>query len=151
MDLLCKWAWLGAEYLLAPGQHEKADRWKVAVVVGTAHGCADVDKKYIATVADFPSPALFVYTLPNIMLGEICIRYGFKGEQLCLVNESFEQCTEEIEFWVNDLLQHRAMEACICGWADAVGDGYDVCMFYITKQNGVKFSAAAMRQLYSIS
>ena len=36
------------------------------------------------------SPALFVYTLPNIVIGEICIRHHFKGENAFFVFKQFD-------------------------------------------------------------
>lgn len=150
MDLLCKWAWLGAEFLLSSEQgflYEGLDKTKVAVVLMTSQGCLDVDKKYLQSLATIPSPALFVYTLPNIMLGEICIRHGFKGEQLCLVSDAID--TGELQFWVSDLLTNRGMDACLCGWVDATANGNDVCMFWIEKgKQGIEFSAAAMQERY---
>lgn len=150
MDVLCKWAWLGAEYLLSSEQgslYEGFEKSKIAVVLMTSHGCLDVDKKYMQSIATIPSPALFVYTLPNIMLGEICIRHGFKGEQLSLVSDAFDSI--ELQFWVNDLLNNRGMEACLCGWVDGTADIQDVCMFWVTKgKDGVSFSAADMQQVY---
>lgn len=150
MDVLCKWAWAGAEYLLSfhdRSLYESLDKSKIAVVMMTSGGCIDVDKKYQNSIASIPSPALFVYTLPNIMLGEICIRHGFKGEQLCLVSEDFD--ANELQFWVEGLLKNRGMEACLCGWANATGAGGDACLFWITK-NGKNdnFTAAAMQQIY---
>lgn len=151
MDLLCKWAWLGAESLMREGDkfmYEGIDKNKVAVVLTTSHGCLDVDKKYQQSVQSIPSPALFVYTLSNIMLGEICIRHGFKGEQACMINDIFD--STELYFWVNDLLQNREMEACLCGWVDAVNDQHDVSMFWIGKTgNGLSFSPDALQQLHN--
>jgi hypothetical protein len=120
MDLLCKWAMIGAEYLLKTENgwmYEGIDKTKIAVLLMTKTGCVDVDQKYLVSTQTIPSPALFVYTLPNIMLGEICIRHGFKGEQLSLVSETYVK--EELAFWVHDLLQKRGMEACIFGWVNA--------------------------------
>lgn len=153
MDLLCKWAWLGAEALLMQDGnpvYEGVDKNKVAVVLMTKHGCLDVDKKYLESMKDIPSPALFVYTLPNIMLGEICIRHGFKGEQLCLVSDGFD--TEEMAFWVNDLLQKRGMEACLCGWVDAWDGNRDVALHWITKNNnnGAAFTKEQLDNLYKL-
>ncbi len=150
MDLISKWAWLGAETILKQDDgfvYDGMDKTKIALVLQTNHGCLDVDKKYNETVATIASPALFVYTLPNIMLGEICIRHGFKGEQACLVTNGFD--VKEMEFWVNDLLQNRGMDACLCGWVDATADNHDVCMYWVTKENGqLKFSADTMLQSY---
>lgn len=152
MDLLCKWAWLGAEALLTDeggALYEGIDKDKIAVVLMTSHGCIDVDKKYLAGMQNIASPALFVYTLPNIMLGEISIRHGFKGEQLCLVDEQFN--TEELYFWVSDLLHNRGMEACLCGWANAYDEHTDICLFWVTKQEGkTLFTKDKLQELYKM-
>ena len=108
MDRLCKWAWVGAEGMFSGnGLYDGLDKNKIALVLSTSHGCMEADKKYQSTIA-MPSPALFVYTLPNIMLGEICIRHGFKGEQLCTVSEQFD--AEEMFFNVKGVLD-RGMDA----------------------------------------
>jgi hypothetical protein len=150
MDSLCKWAWLGAETLLTGNGaqvYEGTDKTRIAVVLMTGNGCLDVDKRFNETTATIASPALFVYTLPNIMLGEISIRHGFKGEQTCFVSEHFD--TEEIFFCVNDLLQNRNTDACICGWVDVVNGNKDICLYWITKNSkGMEFSAANLSQLY---
>ena len=149
MDVLSKWAWLGAECLLKKESgfvYDGIDKAKVAVVLATASGCLDVDKKYQQSILSIPSPALFVYTLSNIMLGEICIRHGFKGEQTCLVNDGPD--SNELYFWVNDLLENRGMQACLCGWVDAVNYQHDVSMFWVVKKkNGLTFSPAAVQQI----
>lgn len=151
MDLLCKWAWIGAELLLnneGLAKYEGIDRNKIAVVLQTEHGCIDVDKKFLETTREIPSPALFVYTLPNIMLGEICIRHGFKGEQLCQVSKQPD--ITELHFWVHDLLTHRGMEACICGWVDVYEEQKDIRLLWVTKQAGpLPFSTHTIQQLFS--
>jgi len=150
MDVLCKWAWLGAEYLLGHGEdavYKNIDKEKIAVAFFTGKGCLDVDIRYRESIAAIPSPALFVYTLPNIMLGEVCIRHGFKGEQVCMVQP--EPDFNEIFFYVNDLLAQTGMEACLCGWADASGEAADVCFLWVTKAPGnTPFTAGNMEQLY---
>jgi len=134
MDLLCKWAWVAAEYLLTengmpvyagiPGE-------KIAVVLFTGSGCLEADKKYYDTLNTVPSPSLFVYTLSNIMLGEICIRHGFKGEQLCMAAEGFD--SGELLFWAEDLLRHKGMDACLCGWVDVTGMAPDIDIRWMTR------------------
>ena len=135
MDLLCKWAWLGAEALLKTDGgfvYDGQDKNKIAVVLATHSGCLVVDKRYQDTLQTIPSPALFVYTLPNIMLGEICIRHGFKGEQLCLVQEAFNE--QEVNFWVQDLLQKRGMDHCLYGWVDATEEKQEVQLYWASKE-----------------
>ena len=151
MDKLCKWAVVGAEYLFSNNAllYTDIDKNKIAVVLSTSHGCIDVDKRYFDGIS-IPSPALFVYTLPNIMLGEICIRYGFKGDQLCMVSEKFD--AGELYFTTHDLITNRGMEACLCGWVDATGDHYDVCLFWVTKDSkGLNFAPATLKELYNLT
>lgn len=150
MDVLCKWAWLGAESLLRKGDdfvYEDADKSRIAVVLATRQGCIAVDKRYQETMSTIPSPALFVYTLPNIMLGEICIRHGFKGEQLCLVQDAFNE--QEVIFWVQDLFKNRGMEHCLFGWVDAVNETQDVCLFWASRDKAEAFTPGAIAAAYS--
>lgn len=148
MDKLCKWAVIAAEYLFSDAPFpEGISKSKTGLVVATQHGCIDVDKRYQDSIA-VPSPALFVYTLPNIMLGEVCIRHGFKGEQLCMVSEYFD--AQELYFAAQQQLMQQGMDACLCGWVDATGEAYDVHLFWILKKGeGISFSAAAMQELYN--
>lgn len=141
MDVLCKWAIIGAECLLKENDlyvYEDIDKTKIAVVLMTSSGCLDVDKKYLASTETIASPALFVYTLPNIMLGEICIKHGFKGEQLCMMNEAPD--AEELFFWVNDLLQNRNVDACLCGWIDAAEEKQEAYFIWVDKKKGAVFT-----------
>ena len=59
-----------------------------AIIVSTVTGSADVDRKYFNTVIPqmglLASPNLFAYTLPNCMLGEVSILYGFTGPAMVL-------------------------------------------------------------------
>ena len=148
MDNLCKWAFVATDCLFYKNNlNSNIDKNKVAVALSTSHGCIDVDKRYQAGIT-IPSPALFVYTLPNIMLGEICIRHGINGEQHCMVTESFD--ADELFFTANGLLS-RSMDACLCGWVDVAGDSYDVCLFWISNGGtGVAFTAQHLLEIYKL-
>lgn len=152
MDSLCKWAWLGAEALLREGdgwRYDGLDKQHIAVVIATRDGCLETDHRYAETMQTIPSPALFVYTLPNIALGEICIRHGFTGEQLCEVADAFD--AEAILFWVRDLLLNRGATHCLFGWADAVGPHHDVSLFWIDRQGVESLSVQQLQALYITS
>ena len=149
MDILCKWAFVAAEYLLTDHEllYPGVDLNKIAVVLSTSNGCLDVDKRYFESIT-IPSPSLFVYTLPNIMLGEICIRHGFKGEQMCLVDRQFDP--KELWFITDSIMQNKGMEACLCGWVDVDGDERDICLFWVTTQGeGPGSEASLLEELYS--
>ena len=79
MDLLCKGGFIAAEKLL----DEVCDDDSTALVFVNSCASVSVDKEYQQTIAEnnfFPSPSLFVYTLPNIVIGEISIRHKLYGE-----------------------------------------------------------------------
>ncbi|MBS1781530.1 MAG: hypothetical protein JSS78_00520 [Bacteroidetes bacterium] len=151
MDQLCKWAWLGTELLLnriESSIKQSYNKSQIAVVFVTAEGCMEVDKRYRQSMHTIPSPALFVYTLNNIMLGEVCIRHGFKGEQACLSSKDFD--ADELFFWAADLLTHRGMDACLLGWINMSNHQPDLCLFWVTQSGkGQPFSIQSLQQLYS--
>jgi hypothetical protein len=136
MDTLCKWAWLAAEALLREDEgtyiYEGLDKQSIAMIMATRDGCLDVDHRYQESMLGISSPALFVYTLPNIMLGEICIRHGFTGEQLCEVQEDFD--AEALLLWVRDLMADRSMSHCLFGWADAINSQQNIMLFWSDKK-----------------
>lgn len=150
MDSLCKWAWLGAEALLRNGKagpvYEGLDKSNIATVITTADGCLEVDKRYAETLHTIPSPALFVYTLPNIMLGEICIRHGFTGEQICHVQDGFD--AEELLFQVEDLLLNRSTTHCLFGKVDAVDEHHEVCLFWTDAQSIRSITEKQLQAIY---
>jgi hypothetical protein len=78
MDVLSKLGWLAAEVLLKDTGVPTLPPEQVGMVLSNRSSSLDTDLRYYATVKDFASPALFVYTLPNIVMGEISIRHGLK-------------------------------------------------------------------------
>ncbi len=131
MDLLSKVAFLSAE-LLAP-YPSGIPQAEIATVISSGSGCIEVDKKYEESRKQIASPALFVYTLPNIMLGEVCIRHGFKGEQMCTI--SAPPNSDWLSFWVQDLLSQpqRATSACLCGHVEATAEEINACLMWVQK------------------
>jgi 3-oxoacyl-(acyl-carrier-protein) synthase len=134
MDNLSKLAVLAAELLLSDaGLREKYKAQDIAVIVSNANSSIDTDRRYWETVkAGAPSPSLFVYTLPNVMLGEICIRWGIKGENTCLVSEQFDAAFQTD--YVNSLLDLHNAEVIISGWADYL-DGEMEAFFMLVEKN----------------
>ena len=76
MDTLCRLGFIAAEILL---KNEKVE----AIILANRSASIKNDTDYLATISEgnyYPSPALFVYTLPNIVTGEIAIRHHIQGE-----------------------------------------------------------------------
>ncbi len=119
MDNLSKLGWLASEILLKDSfKPEDYKPEEFGVVLANSNASLDTDLKYFETTKEFASPSLFVYTLPNIVIGEICIRNKFKGENAFFIQEKFD--TGFIEQYVNNLVNSNILQACICGWVDVV-------------------------------
>ncbi len=152
MDQLSKLGWLAAELLL---QHENlAERYTpehIGLVLSNANSSLDADLRYADTMREAASPALFVYTLPNIVIGEICIRHKFKGENAFFITERFD--TGLTENQVNLLLDNHTLQACICGWVEWLGQEYKAALFLVEKNkandNTIAFSRQNMETLFT--
>ncbi len=150
MDILSRVAFLAAEWALPIAL--TVDRDKTATVLSSASGCLEVDHRFDESRQTLASPSLFVYTLPNIMLGEIDIRHGFKGEQMCTISESADPAW--LDFYVSDLLQHRGTEACLCGHIEAAADKLSATMLWVSKDrpadgNALPFHLPVLEQIFN--
>lgn len=150
MDRLSKLGFLAAEILLR--DIELINRYnpqQVAVVLSNAHSSLDTDIRYFETSKTIASPALFVYTLANIVTGEICIRHGIKGENAFFISEEFDP--QGICEYVDLVLATEKTKACVAGWVDVMGDQHDVFLYLVEKQGNkysLDHSAAQLQKLY---
>lgn len=150
MDNLSKLGWLASELLLKGSFHPADYRPEdIAVVLSNANSSLDTDYKYMDTTTDIPSPSVFVYTLPNIMIGEICIRNTFKGENAFFLFESFD--AGFLERYVHCLLKEDIARACICGWVELLGNDYKAALFLVEKEPAAEaniFTAKNMDRIF---
>ncbi len=150
MDNLSKLGWLAAGVLLKDGfNKDNYQPEEIGIVLANANSSLDDDLKYLETVKDGPSPSLFVYTLPNIVIGEISIRNKFKGEHAFFIQDAFDAAF--IEKQVSYLLDKDILRACICGWVDVLEQDYKAVLFLVEKkksENAVLFSAENMDAIY---
>ena len=145
MDLLSKAAFLSAQMVI-PKEIEE-NKSKIATFLSSKSGCIDVDKKFEDSINDIASPALFVYTLPNIMLGEICIVNGFKGEQMCTLSEDAD--SDWFEFYIGDLIRRRDTEAALCGHIEATEAGINSTMIWVSKQwSSIPFNMQNLQTIF---
>lgn len=140
MDALCKLGTIAASVLLHTFNKSLYQPEEVGIVLSNRNGSIEADVNYFESAQTFPSPSLFVYTLPNIIMGEISIRNGFKGENAFFISEKFD--ADWIHFYVLDLMQHHGIKACICGWADVINEESNAHFFLVEKENknGITFT-----------
>ena len=124
MDGLCRLGFIASELLLKAERDEGSfteDTNKTrAIVFFNRSSSIASDKKYLASIVEkdnyFPSPSVFVYTLPNIVTGEIAIRNDYHGET------SFYILPHKNEFLMQDIIETTFMDeqttSVLTGWLD---------------------------------
>ncbi|MFM6925933.1 MAG: hypothetical protein ACKOU7_10570 [Ferruginibacter sp.] len=152
MDNLSKLGWLANEILLQGSfDKEKYRPEEVGIVLSNANSSLDTDIRYYETTKSMASPALFVYTLPNIVIGEMSIRHGFKGENAFFISDEFDPAF--IEQYVNNLFNNNILQCCICGWVEILEDNYNATLFLAEKDkspNSVNFTKDNLNKIYRL-
>lgn len=120
MDTLCKLGFLLGELIAREEPDRFTPREDRAVLVFSRAGCVANDRRYAASMADFPSPALFVYTLPNTVTGEIAIRNRWGGETSAYVLE--QKDTALMKALVAQAFQDRCTQSAFVAWIDCPSD-----------------------------
>ena len=111
MDTLSRLGFIAAELVL---QDQRVE----AVILANRSASIKNHTDYLATITGenyYPSPALFVYTLPNIVTGEIAIRHHIQGETSCYILENPEQLEPII------LSQITSQSPILAGWCECSG------------------------------
>ena len=124
MDPLSKLGFLASELLLKADGSRHADSADRAVILFGRSGSLCCDRSYQQTIerADdyFPSPSLFVCTLPNIVTGEIALRNGYHGETAFYLLEHRDE--QLMRLTVEAALHDGTASSVVCGWIDYASD-----------------------------
>lgn len=136
MDPLSKLAFLACQFALKDTDFlSNFDSDKIGVILGNSSATILTDTKYWNTVSDranyFPSPSDFVYTLPNIMIGEICIKNKIYGENCCLITEKND--LKPVFNYVTLLFESNICDACIAGYVEFGAAHYEATIHLIRK------------------
>jgi len=135
MDSLSKLGFLASELVLKVSSIKKYREDELGVVLSNSSSSLDTDIVYQNTINDrfnyFPSPSVFVYTLPNIVIGEICIKFNIKGENAFLISETFNG--RLICNYVNEMMEKNRVQACLCGWVEYLGDKFETLVMLVEK------------------
>ena len=138
MDTLSKLGFVASEMLLKDEVQERfVPREDRAVVLFNKTASLQADTNYQATIQDpenfFPSPAAFVYTLPNIVTGEIAIRNKYYGETSFIVVES---CDAHIMArQLMNAFQDPMTQSILGGWLDCNDENhFEARLFLVEKQ-----------------
>lgn len=118
MDGLSRLGFVASEILL---NAEKGETDKERAIIFFNHSSSIAsDRNYKESINDkdnyFPSPSIFVYTLPNIVTGEIAIRNHFHGEtSFFILPNKDERMMEEI---LQASCRDDQSKSFLTGWID---------------------------------
>jgi len=141
MDNLCKLAFLSAEILLqGTDVLQKYPAEQIGIILENASSSLEYDRKHQESIRNrnqyFPSPSVFVYTIPNIMVAEIAIRHKVKGENAVFISEQFDP--ELIDHYVSELFRNQRVSCCLSGWIECYGDHYQSFLFIIEQEDKIR-------------
>ena len=149
MDNLSKLAFLAAELLLKT-EINSLEENNTALVFANKSSSLDTDVKYQNSICEkenyYPSPAVFVYTLPNICLGEISIRHQLKSENSFFIFADFNP--NFMEKYANILLETNKADKVLCGWVEYYNEEYTAFLYLVTKDGDFIHNEHTLKKLY---
>lgn len=129
MDNLSKLAFLAAEMLLNDDDHSST-----ALVFANSSSSLDTDFKYQESINSqdnfYPSPAVFVYTLPNICVGEISIKHKMQTENAFFVLDEFDE--NFLNNYSEQILRSGKADKVLCGWVELYKENYKAFVYLLT-------------------
>ena len=153
MDRLAKTAFLGTELLkkeLPEMLNYKDDEIALLFSNNNSSALTDVNFQTSYQNGGVPSPSLFVYTLPNILIGELAIRNKWYGENIFTVSAHFDA-----DYFVNysNILLQKNAEAAICGWLTISDKKIEAFLFFVTKKDlnqlNLPLESKQLQELYT--
>lgn len=126
MDNLSKLGYIASLKLLQ-GFNFDCEPSEIALVLSNRTSSLDSDLKHQHCIDTLPeeeiSPAIFVYTLANIVAGEIAIKHKVQGETMFFISENYDE--QFMRNYAESLLQ-RGLKYVIYGWCEFLGSEYSV-------------------------
>ena len=113
MDRLCQAAFVASELIL----RDCAEK-PTSIILFNRSSSILSDRKHLAALDKFglSSPSVFLYTLPNIMLGEIAIRHQIHGESsLYILERRDEKLMQQV---VDATIMFGESDCILTGWVD---------------------------------
>ena len=146
MDNLSKLAFVAADVLL---NNINIDE-NTAVILSNRSSSLDTDRKHQTSISDaknyYPSPSVFVYTLPNICIGEICIKQKLFSENSFFIFDTFNP--EHLWIQSQYLLKSGKANRVLCGWIDIDDSKYDAFVYVVESQGELHHTINNLKKLY---
>jgi 3-oxoacyl-[acyl-carrier-protein] synthase-1 len=135
MDNLSKLGFMASEMIFKDEKNRFTPREDIAVICFNRSSSLETDTQFQATIADnenyYPSPSLFVYTLPNIVAGEIAIRNKFFGETSFYILENYD--LEKIMQIVQNTFSDKTLNEALVAWIECFENIFEIKMFLVSR------------------
>ncbi|MFA5752471.1 MAG: hypothetical protein WC910_05335 [Bacteroidales bacterium] len=152
MDNLSKAGFLASEMVLQALDYDReTPDGSTSVVFANKSASLDDDKRFQETInpdSNYPSPAVFVYTLPNIVTGEVAIRNKILGETSFFILEDFD--AEKMHIFIEWAFSSPGISRVLCGWTEYIDNHCDVLVMMVDKESsqGMDYNTLNINQLY---
>ncbi|MDR2414626.1 MAG: hypothetical protein LBD64_06540 [Odoribacteraceae bacterium] len=137
MDNLSKLGFLASELILEGDERRYSRGEEVAIICFNRGSSLESDTRYQATIQEqedyFPSPSLFVYTLPNIVAAEIAIRNKIHGETAFYLQEHFD--ARALFERVSEAFEDAGTRAVLAAWIESF-DAREAFMTRVEEYDG---------------
>ena len=143
MDGLSKAGFIAAELLSEKIQLEK----NTGLIFSNSSSSQDTDLRFQESMQNFASPSVFVYTLPNIVLGEISIRHSIQSENAFFITEKFDP--ELMLDYAEIQLKNLACENVLCGWLNLHNNEYDVFLWHVAGLEDLQSQRGQLPKIYA--
>lgn len=152
MDNLSKLAFLAADILLKNESLNIEEENNIAIVFSNKASSLDTDRKHQESIQNkesyYPSPAVFVYTLPNICIGEISIKYKLYSENSFFIFDNFN--AEHLFNYSNSLLSSNKAKQVLCGWVEFDSENkYEAFLYLVSEEGALKHNKQNIITLYN--
>lgn len=134
MDGLSKHAII-ADFIINPFKISEYSDDELSLIMANSCSSQQIDKKFIESyqVYNSPSPSLFVYTLPNILIGELSIKNKWHGEHCFFICENFDSNFFLEQVTITFAKGHKF---CFLGWVNVHGNLNDESLWILIENNG---------------
>lgn len=142
MDALSRLAFLATELLLSRGDVPQ-DSGRATILFNRTSSVV-ADRCHLGSIAKpgefYPSPSVFLGTLPNIATGEIAIRHGYTGETSLYITDFRDEAL--MKKVVSSSFSQGGFRSLICGFVDCeFVDGGFVNNEFVDGDRGDRFEA----------
>ena len=137
MDALSRLAFLATELLLSRGDVPQ-DSGRATILFNRTSSVV-ADRCHLGSIAKpgefYPSPSVFLGTLPNIATGEIAIRHGYTGETSLYITDFRDEAL--MKKVVSSSFSLGGFRSLICGFVDCDrGDSFEADLKMLVKNIG---------------